>query len=508
MSLNAPFDAPCKAPCKAQCKVPCRAPCDADLEQHQAGVARLQPKVSRLWPYVRIQAGGALGGPRLAPEYKPMQVWVGSWNANSLEPPFTPDKLRAWLLPALPPADAEPPRRGSLDHLSTTPRTSWTASSSTPPQQQSPQPPQSPQLPQPREAECDLYVVGFQELPDAQRGGISDAVPRLGHVRLGARAAQPGSGKRHTPFHAARQQTCGLPRKGHPVTLGRKGHDQALAPSPPSPRSLSSAPSRDAAPLSALTPLRPTPVTHTLPLPSLPLPRVYSLHDSRPYRSLSPFFPVLQGDDKAGYLAALSPKPPPQAAASIHTSSALASASASASASVSVSTPAPAPASPPVSAPTAAGGERAGEPRRRPLRERSAWRSGGRESRVVEEPDGRGSDTEPARARSEESGKRRANVKPSSPSAVGTGGKQRARESEVGATLPRGYAEMATVLSEVQSPCYYKPGAHTSTSPQPMSTRVSPHQGTRRRLPTRRVLWHVPDPPVRLRPRLARAPRV
>ena len=263
-----------------------------------------------------IQAGGALFGPRLAPEYKPLQVWVGSWNANSLEPPFTPDKLRDWLLSgggAWGAALGGPP--GPFENLAA-PSARRTASSC------------SPQTARPREAESDLYVIGFQELPDAQRGGISDAVPRLGHVRLGARATHTGSGKRHihVPFHMNRQEKTGT----------------------------------------GLSPQR---------------------------TGLSP---------------------------------------------------------------------------------RVVWRGGrrresgrGRESRVAEEVEaraavrgeargegggeGRGSEeVETPRAEGEKSGKRGASAKPCSSSAVGGGGKQRDRESHAG--VPRGYAEMATVLSQVPPP--------------------------------------------------------
>ena len=333
-----------------QCTMQCTMQCA--MQSHTMHHA-MRPCNPHTIPYnadlERLQAGGALGGPRLAPEYKPLQVWVGSWNANSLEPPFTPDKLRNWLLPARPPATAAPlgGAPGPFEYLAATPRTSWTASSSTPP----PTPPLPPPS-QPREAECDLYVIGFQELPDAQRGGISDAVPRLGHVRLGARATQAGSGKRHTPF--------------------------------------------------------------------------------------------LKGK------AAISRSPTSASAAS-----------------------------------TTAGGGEQSSPRRRPLCERSAWRGGkgresgrGRESRVVDEvamPEGplatlalatgRGSEeasTTP-RAEGDRSGKRGASAKPTSPSVGGEGGKQRERESHV--STPRGYAEMATVLSEVQPPSNRKPGMHSSTRP-------------------------------------------
>ena len=116
-------------------------------------------------PARAIQAGGALFGPRLAPEYKPLQVWVGSWNANSLEPPFTPDKLRDWLLSgggAYAAALGGPSFAGGA---LAAPSARRTASSCRP----------EGTTTRPREAESDLYVIGFQELPDAQRHGISDA---------------------------------------------------------------------------------------------------------------------------------------------------------------------------------------------------------------------------------------------------------------------------------------------------------------------------------------------
>ena len=111
------------------------------------------------------------------------------------------------------------------------------------------------------------------------------------------------------------------------------------------------------------------------------------------------------------------------------------------------------------SASTAAGCEQsAASPCRWPVCERSARRGGkgresgrGWESRVAEEAEGRGGEEgSTPRAEGEKSSKRGASAKPNSPSAVGGSGKQRDRESHIG--TPRGYAEMATVLSEVQLP--------------------------------------------------------
>ena len=64
----------------------------------------------------RLMAANAIS-PR--PQWSPLQVWVGTWNAANLEPPFDQLPLRAWLL-----GDAAEGARPT----------------------------------------CDLYAIGFQEL--------------------------------------------------------------------------------------------------------------------------------------------------------------------------------------------------------------------------------------------------------------------------------------------------------------------------------------------------------
>lgn len=59
----------------------------------------------------------------LVPEFQPLQVWVGSWNAACLEPPYDRLPLAQWLL-----SEGESERDGRSE-LSPT---------------------------------CDLYVIGFQ----------------------------------------------------------------------------------------------------------------------------------------------------------------------------------------------------------------------------------------------------------------------------------------------------------------------------------------------------------